>query len=250
MTLDYIEAIAQAHSLEQLWDMHTARMAEYGFDRLIYGYTSFRTSVSLGDTEDFMILSNHDPAYLERFLGDGMYFNAPMMTWTLHNDGACSWSWVQDRINSGNLTAKEQRVIRINEELGVTAGYTISFPSSSTRSKGAISMTAKRGVSQEEVDELWNEHGRVIELVNNVAHLKILSLPYENPKRSLTKRQREVLEWVGDGKTIQDIARLLNLAPATVEKHLRLAREALNVQTTAQALLKASFLHQIYRPNG
>ncbi|MFV0358632.1 MAG: LuxR family transcriptional regulator, partial [Tropicimonas sp.] len=36
------------------------------------------------------------------------------------------------------------------------------------------------------------------------------------------------------------------LTPATIEKHLRLAREALDVMTTAQAVLKASFLNQIF----
>jgi LuxR family transcriptional regulator len=39
--------------------------------------------------------------------------------------------------------------------------------------------------------------------MNNIAHLKILTLPYNTPARSLTKRQREALEWVGDGKTIK-----------------------------------------------
>ncbi|MCP4817709.1 MAG: LuxR family transcriptional regulator, partial [Shimia sp.] len=97
-----------------------------------------------------------------------------------------------------------------------------------------------------EVDEIWATRGREIELINNVAHLKVQSLPYSNPERELTSRQREVLEWVGDGKTIQDIALLIERTPATVEKHLRLARDAMNVDTTAQALLKASFLKQIY----
>jgi LuxR family transcriptional regulator len=62
----------------------------------------------------------------------------------------------------------------------------------------------------------------------------------------LTARQREVLGWVGDGKTVQDIALLIGLTPATVEKHLRLARAALNVETTAQAVLKAAFQNQIF----
>jgi len=62
----------------------------------------------------------------------------------------------------------------------------------------------------------------------------------------LTKRQREVLQWVGDGKTTQDIAILLDLTSATIEKHLRLAREALDVETTAQAVLKAAFLNQMF----
>jgi LuxR family transcriptional regulator len=38
----------------------------------------------------------------------------------------------------------------------------------------------------------------------------------------------------------------MGLTAATVEKHLRLAREALDVDTTAQAVLKASFQNQIF----
>lgn len=45
------------------------------------------------------------------------------------------------------------------------------------------------------------------------------------------------LDVVGDCKTAQDIASLMGLSAATVEKHLRLAREALDVETTAQAVL-------------
>ena len=62
----------------------------------------------------------------------------------------------------------------------------------------------------------------------------------------LTKRQKEVLGWIGDGKTIQVTAILLGLTPATVEKHLRLARRALDVETTAQAVLRANFHNQIF----
>jgi LuxR family transcriptional regulator len=36
------------------------------------------------------------------------------------------------------------------------------------------------------------------------------------------------------------------LTPATVEKHLRLAREALAVETTAQAVLKATMQNQMF----
>ena len=82
--------------------------------------------------------------------------------------------------------------------------------------------------------------------MNNVAHLKIITLPYNAPNRALTKRQREALEWVGDGKTTQDIAVLMGLTVATVEKHLRLARESLAVETTAQAVLKASLHNQMF----
>jgi LuxR family transcriptional regulator len=42
---------------------------------------------------------------------------------------------------------------------------------------------------------------------------------------------------VCDGKTAQDIALLTVFSAATVEKYLGLAREALDVESTAQAVL-------------
>ncbi|MGX9350435.1 LuxR family transcriptional regulator [Shimia sp. W99] len=249
-TLEHIEAVMNETSLESLWDMHLMRMSGYGFDRLLYGYTNFRSGVSLGDVEDFFILSNHKRAYLDKFLGEQLYFHGPMMDWTLHNSGSKSWNIVQSALENGELDADQLRVLEINRQFGLNAGYAISFPAVSSRTKGAISLVAREGLNQDDVDEIWARNGREIELINNITHLKIHSLPYSNPERELTKRQREVLEWVGDGKTIQDIAMLIGRTPATVEKHLRLAREAMNVETTAQALLKASFMHQIYLPDG
>ena len=242
----YLKRLLNAQEIETLWDMHTRRMADYGFDRLIYGYTRYRTATSLGDPEDFVLLTNHAPDYTDTFLGDGLFHHAPMVRWALEHDGACSWSVMQDMISSGTLSDEERKVVAFNRSHGVVAGYSISFKSMSPRSKGAIALTARADLSQADVDATWAEHGDDITVLNNITHLRILSLPYVSPGRSLTKRQREVLEWVGDGKTVQDIAILLELTPATIEKHLRLAREALCVETTAQAVLKAAFQNQMF----
>ncbi len=245
-TLTYIESVMKQTSLEALWDDHCVEMSAYGFDRIIYGYTNFRSGMSLGDADDFFILSNHNRAYLDKFIGEGMYFHGPMMNWSLENTGSQSWNLVSKIMSNGGLTEEQQLVYEMNKSFGLNAGYTISFPTVSSRTKGAISLAAPEHVSQDELDARWKIHGRNIELINNVVHLKMHSLPYNNPERELTERQREVLEWVGDGKTIQDIAVLIDRKPATVEKHLRLARDSMNVETTAQALLKASFMRQIY----
>ena len=85
-------------------------------------------------------------------------------------------------------------------------------------------------------------------LINQVAHLKVLTLPHATfSGQNLTKRQRELLQWVSDGKTTQDIAILMDVSKATVEKHLRLAREVMGVETTAQAVLRMAYQNQIFR---
>ncbi len=247
MTLkEYLHFLSNAQSLEELWSAHTEKMNEYGFDRLIYGFTRYKTETSLGDPEDFIILTNHTKEYVETFLDGGLYYHAPMLHWALEHEGAGSWQLLRQMVLGQTLTPQERRVYDYNAKMGVVAGYTISFKSVSARSKGAISLCAREGLSQERVDEIWAEHGRDIHLANNIAHLKILTLPYTAPNRSLTKRQREALEWVGDGKTTQDIALLMGLTAATVEKHLRLARESLSVETTAQAVLKAALHNQMF----
>ncbi|NOD91509.1 LuxR family transcriptional regulator [Ruegeria sp. HKCCD4884] len=247
MTLkEYLRYVSYTKTMEDLWDAHCRQMGKFGFDRLIYGYTVYRTATSLGDPEDFVILTNHKRAYVDGFLKGGLYFHAPMLKWALDNEGAASWKMIQDMNASGTLTNEERKVFEFNKSMGVVAGYTVSFNSVSMRSKGAISLSAQNGMSQEEIDAVWQEHGEDILLMNNVAHLKILTLPFNPPNRALTKRQREALQWVGDGKTTQDIALLMGLTSATVEKHLRLAREALSVETTAQAVLKASLHNQMF----
>jgi len=243
---EYLYFLSNAKSLEELWSAHTDKMAEYGFDRLLYGFTRYKTEKSLGDPEDFVILSNHEREYVDGFVAGGLYFHAPMLHWALENEGAGSWELIGRMRDSKMLSADEKRVYDFNAKMGVTVGYTISFRSVSIRSKGAISLAARKGLTQEQVDAVWDEHGADIHLMNNIAHLKILTLPYNSPARALTRRQREALEWVGDGKTMQDIAVIMGLTSATVEKHLRLAREAMAVETTAQAVLKAALHNQMF----
>ncbi len=238
--------LTNASSIELLWARHCENMAGYGFDRLFYGFTRFRTPNSLGDPNDFLLLTNHATSYTDIFIGEGLYHHAPMVKWALEHEGSCSWKVLAEMIAGDTLTKDERRVFEFNVSKGVTAGYSISFKSVSARAKGAIALTAKPGFSQASVDALWSEHGEDIVLMNNLVHLKILTLPYTPPNQSLTKRQREALEWVGNGKTMQDIAQIMGLTQATIEKHLRLAREALNVETTAQAVMKATFQNQMF----
>ncbi len=244
--LPILERLIKAKSIEEVWSDLTKEMAGYGFDRLLYGCTTFKTARSIGDPADHMMLSNHPQEYLERFINGGMFINGPMVRWAIDNEGSCSWRRIQELANRGELTQAEKEVVEFNRQHGVVAGYSLSFPSLSARTKGGLALITRRGLDQDEVDEIWERHGREIEVICNVAHLKIMSLPFHGLRPPLTDRQREVLEWVGEGKTTQDIATIMGLTPATVEKHLRLARHALDVETTAQAVLKASVQNQIF----
>jgi DNA-binding CsgD family transcriptional regulator len=53
---------------------------------------------------------------------------------------------------------------------------------------------------------------------------------------SLTAREREILTWVGRGKTNPEIAGILWISPGTVRKHLENIYAKLEVSTRAGAV--------------
>ncbi|RMD46985.1 MAG: LuxR family transcriptional regulator, partial [Alphaproteobacteria bacterium] len=162
--------------------------------------------------------------------------------------GARSWRQVIEAWERGELDPAARRVWELNRRFGVVAGYSIGFGEISTRAKGGIGLCAAPGLDQDDVDTIWALRGREILLLNEVFHLKANSLPHSGRRRPLTRRQRQVLELIAEGATVEQVAERLGLSRSTVDKHLVGARAALGVATTAQAILKAAIMQQIFLP--
>ena len=150
----YLEELTAAQSAEVLWTKHCAKMAEFGFDRNIYGLSHFMSPTSMGDPDDFVLLTNHAPEYMKLFIDTGLYRNAPMVRWALNNVGACSWGYLWDEMARGTLSEREKQVVEMNAKHGVIAGYSISFKAITSHSKGAIALTARQGMSQADADAI------------------------------------------------------------------------------------------------
>ena len=245
--MNILKPYFQMTSVEDLWAHHTALMAEYGFDRLFYAFNAFRGAGLYDNPEDALLLTNMPPDYIEAYVEGGMFRDGPMIRWATQHVGSASWREVAETLGHRDMTEGEKAMRALNERHNMVAGYTISFQMGLKNANAGIGLSARIGMTQEDADDVWAEHGSDIEVINNVAHLCILRLPATGQRRLLTPRQAEVLELVADGKTMQDVALLLERNVATVEKHLRGARDALGVETTAQAVRKASILNQIFR---
>jgi LuxR family transcriptional regulator len=243
-TLGHLHRLANAQTPEELWALHLDVMAGFGFDRIAYGFTRWRRENSIGDSLDALFLSNHDrgqPGFDMAF-----FMRTPMYRWAAQNTGACSWRWAEDQRAAGRLTADEAAAMETARRAGHVAGYTISFPEHSPRAKGAMGLTAQPGLTQADVDAVWAAEGEAILALCTTMHLRITHMPFRVGRRPLSLRQREALEWVAEGKTTQDIATIMGISAAAVEKHLRLARLALDVDTTAHAVAKAAMMNHIF----
>lgn len=245
--LPLVSRMAEAETVEDVWKLASGFFASLGFSRANYGFTRFLHLRNVGDPDDAIFLTTGSADYARFYFQNGFYARTPVYRWAVSNVGACTWKWVRDAFDAGQLTPGEMAAVQQNAAIGIVAGVSVSFPEASTRAKGALGLIADPGIGTDQVEAIWERHRDELLAVAHMMHLKIITLPQPAAKRSLTERQRQALEWVADGKTTQDVAMLMQVSAAMVEKHLRLAREALQVETTTQAVAKASLLNMIFQ---
>lgn len=241
-----LSRLAEGKSAAEVWGTATEYFASHGFKRCNYGFTRFKAEHNVGDPDDALFLTTCDPQYAQFYFRNGFYARTPAFRWAQQNTGACTWSWVRAAYLAGELSAEEAETVRQNVAMGIVAGISISFPVTSARAKGALGLIADPGLDAEAVDRIFADKHDELLAVAQMMHLSLIQLPFPSRRRPLTERQRQALEWVADGKTSQDVALLMQVSPAMVEKHLRLAREALSVDTTAQAVAKAALMNLIF----
>lgn len=247
MVVRTLNGLLQARRIDDAWDVLVDLLGEHSFSKIIYGASRFALPGTTGDLSSALVLSTCPAEYVRRYVADGLFHDAPMYRRSLGTVGAKSWRLMFEDEVAGALSDAESAVLDLNRNFGMNAGYTIAFHFLVPGTIAAMGLGADDGLSQEDVDELWEIHGSKIHFACNVFHFKIMTLPHDG-EMALTMRQREVLYWIAVGKTVADTASILGVRPSTVEKHLRLAREALNAETTTQAAVKAVVMNQLHGP--
>lgn len=241
-----VNRIAEAERLEDAWALCVAFMARAEFPSVNYGLTRSRVGRSIGDPSEVLFLSTHALKAVIAHHESGRYRNMPEYRWVLENTGAMSWGWIEEERRAGHLSEAERAALDAIPAERRRAGYSISFPVTQSREKGAMGLPAAAGRAQDEVDAAWARNGPAVMAVAQMFHARVLQLPMPVLGGKLSPRQIELLEWIADGKSRADLCVLTGLSLSSVEKYLARARDTLGAETTAQAVAKLAFLGQLF----
>lgn len=229
-----------------IWQEVCDFFARVGFAHVLYGYSPDSRGAVLGAPENYLILSTFPQDVVGELVEMGHFRRSLTFHWALNNVGVAAFSMSEEEAGVGPEFAISPEAEEFFQRNNMLIGASIGFAQERTRGRAVMALIGPPGVPQEDIDQMLGETRDVIFSVAAVAHRCLSAMPYHPPGKRLTPRQREALEWVAEGKTSADIALIMGISPPTVEKHLRLARETLGVETTSQALVKATFLNQMF----
>ena len=102
---------------------------------------------------------------------------------------------------------------------------------------GASAYLLKRSAASElltAIREVMQGRSYITPLITEGLVGALLNAESRRPGHELTPRQREVLQLLSEGRSMKEVADLLNLTPRTVAFHKYRIMEHLNVRTTAE----------------
>lgn len=237
----YIEELLAAGTLSDIRGVFMAATAKCGFENTFYAARFMLTVPASLLREPPVVLTNAPAAVLEEVRNLRGLENDGWVRWILENDGDISAAELQAQWHSASL--------EIAGRHGLGAVHILSLRERVLHSAGAVLLNPHAGADDEVLAQRWRQSGRDLRILSWIMHMRVATMPRKQFMTTLTPRQREVLGWRSAGKTVDEIAIILGITPATVEKHLRLARESLGVETTPQAVLKAHVTHQLHHPD-
>ena len=116
---------------------------------------------------------------------------------------------------------------------------------------GASGYLLKRSAVDEleqAIRAVWAGHTYITPLIAKDLLDVLLTMGPGQQKKTLTFRQREVLQLLAEGRTVKDIALRLKISTRTVEFHKAQVMEQLNLRTTAE-LIKYALTHGLLTPS-
>jgi len=242
---EYVTALHQAPDLKSCWNVLTATMAMFGFDRVKYYRKPFFNRENAHDLSDVVYMSSLGAEYDKVALESRAYLESMSVNWVLQNTGWFSLRMMHDMYQNDEMDKATRKFTEINMAFGVTHGITYTATTLESSYQSAYCLCFKRGYEHDYVEDVWLQHEAEISQMLKLFDITSSLYPSIPAGNELSEKQRHILQLAAQGQTISTITELTGMHRRTVDSQMSKARERLQVATTLQAAMKAALQGQI-----
>jgi LuxR family transcriptional regulator, quorum-sensing system regulator BjaR1 len=229
LTFEFIEAINSVSNTPDISALVVDAYRQLGFE-----YLTIWALPAPGQPTDSGVLLNTRPAdYVQRYIEEDQIKIDPAVTELQRTLRPYSWSDIKSRTP---LTKKQLTIIDEASEFDVNDGMVVPIITYG----GSMALVSPCG-RRPDLSTRARSAVEIIAVVGHQAIKKANWAPAEkqpDAKQRLTRREREILQWVACGKSDDEISDILHISRGTVTVHFENAKRKLQVYKRTSAVVE------------
>ncbi len=224
---DVARSLSEATTLDALRALFEEFASQHGIEHYMFG----QLAMPGGVIKTVRLLGAFDSDWFRFYEKNHLFINDPVVRLVKTIDRPYRWSWVR---NTLDLTEAELDVFIQAERFGLKDGVFFPFHGAGGSLAGGSIAGSSFDPSDQEI--------AVLEFVVLQACRKAASILglFDEPKApTISKRQRECLNWAQFGKSNQEIGSILGISAHTVKEHIDAAKRIFGVNSRIEAIVFA-----------
>jgi len=229
---NFITASRQATNIDELFLIYKQAMSDQGYDQIIYAVLSDHQHLSNYNELGVVLQSNLD-SWIKHYSEKNYKEIDPAAIFTSANSGFFTWDFIAQQ---EDLTRKQLDIFKDAENFGLYKGINVAIAG-----PGGVKCVVLSASSQKNI-KLAPNAWDLINLISYQFNTCFLDLSNHNPLKKeniLTRREQEILKWLGTGLTKSQVGNKVHLSQHTVNFHMRSILNKLDANNTSQALVTA-----------
>lgn len=227
-TFAFLDKLRDCENSDAIGRAIVEEMSAFGFECV----TCWTLPAPGHDPEEGIMLNTRPAAYIEHYAAQNYSETDPVL---LHlRKTIRSFSW--DEVRSSGICDAERRIIDEAREFSLLTGFIVPVL---TRS-GPPALFAPCG----EAPDMTPEARNAVEIMGTMALQMLQRVLIEEMREAtdykpLTRREREVMQWVAYGKSDDEIGDILHISATTVMRHVENAKKKLDTYKRTAAVVTA-----------
>lgn len=229
---DFISRTNSAASQEEVFALYRQALGTLGYDSVVYSLLTDHPSI--GRKAGHGVMGNYPRDWMEYYTKNGYFHKDPIPKHAFTTTEAYTWEHV---VQTRPISTKQRRLMCEAEEAKLHSGAAVAIygPNFEVAGVGLASTLGNVNPSKDTLS--------IIRALSHQFHLAYSQFDYIAPKPippvSLTPREREILCFGAEGKSVPVIGAILSISVGAVKFHLQNIYKKLDVSSRQTAIVKA-----------
>jgi DNA-binding CsgD family transcriptional regulator len=229
---EFITQSNHASSQKEVFALFQSALRDLGYDSIVYSLLTDHPSI--GRKAGHGVMGNYPTDWMDYYMAKGYFAKDPIPKHAFTTAAAYTWDHV---VETCAISTRQRRLMDEAQEAKLLSGAAVAIYGPNFEVAG-VGLASSAGGVKPSADML-----SFIRALSHQFHFAYsqFDLPRALPAKQvyLTPREREILCYSAEGKSIPDMAAILSLSYHTVNFHLKNIYAKLDVSTRQTAVVKA-----------